>query len=170
MTIAEFDHLAVEEKKKLLQSCCGSTAWVNKMIAALPAEDLVDLLEIAEEQWYACHEADWREAFSHHPQIGDIDSLKEKFSATAQWAASEQASVKQASEQTLEQLAEGNQVYKERFGYIFIVCATGKSADEMLQLLNQRLYNNPDVEIQMAMEEQLKITRLRLEKLFGITY
>lgn len=169
MTIAEFDHLELEEKKKLLQTCCGSTAWIDKIVAALPAEDLVDLLEIAEEQWYACNEADWREAFSHHPQIGDINSLKEKFSSTAQWAAGEQASVKQASEQTLEQLAEGNQVYKERFGYIFIVCATGKTADEMLQLLNQRLYNNPEVEIQIAMEEQLKITRLRLEKLFGIT-
>jgi 2-oxo-4-hydroxy-4-carboxy-5-ureidoimidazoline decarboxylase len=169
MTIAEFDHLDVEEKKKVLLTCCGSTTWVNKMIAALPAEDLVDLLEMAEEQWYACHEADWREAFSHHPQIGDIDSLKEKFSGTAQWAEGEQASVKQASEQTLEQLAEGNQVYKERFGYIFIVNATGKSADEILNLLNQRLYNNPDVEIQIAMEEQLKITKLRLEKLFGIT-
>lgn len=169
MTIAEFDHLDVEEKKKLLQTCCGSPTWVNNVIAALPAEDLVDLLEIAEEQWYACHEADWREAFSHHPQIGDLDALKEKFSTTAQWAAGEQASVQQASEKTLEQLAEGNQVYKERFGYTFIVCATGKSADEMLMLLNQRLYNNPDVEIQMAMEEQLKITKLRLEKLFGIT-
>jgi 2-oxo-4-hydroxy-4-carboxy-5-ureidoimidazoline decarboxylase len=169
MTIAEFDHFDIEKKKELLHSCCGSTAWVNNMIAALPAEDLVDLLEIAEEQWYACHEADWREAFSHHPQIGDIESLKEKFSTTEHWAADEQASVKQASEQTLEQLAEGNQVYKQRFGYIFIVCATGKSADDMLHLLNQRLYNNPDVEIQIAMEEQLKITRLRLEKLFGIT-
>jgi 2-oxo-4-hydroxy-4-carboxy-5-ureidoimidazoline decarboxylase len=169
MTIAEFDHFDVEEKKKVLMNCCGSTTWVNKMIAALPAEDLVDLLEIAEEQWYACHEADWREAFSYHPQIGDIDSLKEKFSGTAQWAEGEQASVKQASEQTLEQLAEGNQVYKERFGYIFIVNATGKSADEMLHLLNQRLYNNPDVEIQIAMEEQMKITRHRLQKLFGIT-
>jgi 2-oxo-4-hydroxy-4-carboxy-5-ureidoimidazoline decarboxylase len=169
MTIAEFDHLDVEEQKKLLLSCCGSTAWVNKMIPALPAEDLVDLLEIAEEQWYACQEADWREAFSQHPKIGDIDTLKEKFAATAQWAEGEQSAVKQASEQTLEQLGEGNQVYEQRFGYIFIICATGKSADEMLQLLNQRLYNNPEVEIQIAMEEQLKITRLRLEKLFGIT-
>lgn len=169
MTIAEFDHLDVEEKKKLLHSCCGSSTWVNKMISALPAEDLVDLLEIAEEQWYACQEADWREAFSHHPKIGDLDSLKEKYDTTANWAEGEQSSVKQASEQTLEQLGEGNQVYEQRFGYIFIVCATGKSADEMLQLLNQRLYNNPEVEIQIAMEEQLKITRLRLEKLFGIT-
>jgi 2-oxo-4-hydroxy-4-carboxy-5-ureidoimidazoline decarboxylase len=168
MTIAEFDHLDIEEKKVLLQQCCGSSTWVNNMVAAPPAEDLVDLLEIAEEQWYACHESDWREAFTHHPKIGDIDTLKEKFAATAQWAAGEQEEVKQASEQTLQQLAEGNQAYEQRFGYIFIVCATGKSADEMLQLLNQRLYNNPEVEIQIAMEEQLKITKLRLEKLFGI--
>jgi 2-oxo-4-hydroxy-4-carboxy-5-ureidoimidazoline decarboxylase len=95
--------------------------------------------------------------------------LKERFATTALWAEGEQASVKEASEQTLQQLADGNQAYEQRFGYIFIVCATGKSADEMLQVLQQRLYNNPEVEIQIAMEEQLKITKLRLEKLFGIT-
>jgi len=168
MTIAEFDHLGVEEKKALLHQCCGSAQWVNNMVGALPAEDLVDLLEIAEEQWYACQENDWREAFAHHPKIGDLNSLKEKFASTAHWAEGEQAEVQQASEQTLQQLAAGNQAYEQRFGYIFIVCATGKSADEMLQLLNQRLYNNPEVEIQMAMEEQNKITRIRLEKLFDI--
>ena len=169
MTIAEFDHLDTAEKKVLLHSCCGSATWVNNMITALPAEDLVDLLEIAEEQWYLCHEPDWLEAFSHHPKIGDMETLKEKFAKTAQWAEGEQASVKQASEETLQQLANGNQAYEQRFGYIFIVCATGKSADDMLQLLNQRLYNNSEVEIQIAMEEQLRITKLRLEKLFGIT-
>lgn len=168
MTIAEFDHLTVEEKKALLHSCCGSTNWVNKVIAALPAEDLVDLLEIAEEQWYACHEPDWREAFAQHPRIGDVNSLKEKLTATTSWAESEQASVKQASEQTIQQLAAGNETYEKQFGYIFIVFATGKSADEMLQMLNQRLYNSPEVEIQIAMEEQLKITKRRIEKLFGI--
>jgi 2-oxo-4-hydroxy-4-carboxy-5-ureidoimidazoline decarboxylase len=166
MTIAEFDHLDAEQKKALLHQCCGSTNWINRILEALPAEDLVDLLEIAEEQWYACHEQDWREAFSHHPKIGDIDSLKEKFAATAHWAEGEQASVQQATEKTLQELAAGNDAYEQRFGYIFIVCATGKSADEMLQLLNLRLYNNPEVEIQIAMEEQNKITKLRLEKLF----
>ena len=165
MTIAEFDHLGITEKKALLHSCCGSNTWVNNMLAALPAEDLVDLLDIAEEQWYLCHEPDWKEAFSQHPKIGDIETLKVKFAANE----GEQALVKEASEQTLQQLSEGNQVYEQRFGYIFIVCATGKSADQMLQLLQQRLYNNPEVEIQIAMEEQLRITRLRLEKLFGIT-
>ncbi len=165
MTIAEFDHLDVTEKTALLHACCGSTTWVNNMLAALPAEDLVDLLGMAEEQWYLCHETDWKEAFSQHPKIGDLDTLKEKFAGTE----GEQASVKEASQQTLQQLAAGNQAYEQRFGYIFIVCATGKSAGEMLLLLQQRLYNNPEVEIEIAMEEQLKITLLRLEKLFGIT-
>jgi hypothetical protein len=102
MTIAEFDHLGAEEKKTLLQQCCGSNSWVNNMLTALPAEDLVDLLEIAEEQWYACHEPDWREAFSHHPKIGDISTLKEKFASTAYLAEGEQSAVKQVSEQTLQ--------------------------------------------------------------------
>jgi len=168
MTIAEFDQLDVEKKSEMLLQCCGSTNWVNKMIASLPAEDLVDLLEIAEEQWYVCSEQDWREAFSHHPKIGDIDSLKEKFASTAHWAEGEQSSVKEAAEQTLRQLAEGNNEYETKFGYIFIVFASGKTADEMLGLLKQRLYNSAEVEIQIAMEEQLKITKLRLEKLFGI--
>ena len=166
MTIAEFDHLDAKQKKTILHQCCGSANWVNKMLEALPAEDLVDLLEIAEEQWYACQEQDWREAFSHHPKIGDIESLKEKFAATAHWAEGEQAAVQEASQQTLQELAAGNQAYEQRFGYIFIVCATGKSAGEMLQLLNLRLYNNPEEEMQIAMEEQNKITKLRLEKLF----
>jgi 2-oxo-4-hydroxy-4-carboxy-5-ureidoimidazoline decarboxylase len=166
MTIAEFDHLDTEQKKARLHQCCGSVNWVNKMLDALPVEDLVELLETAEEKWYMCHEQDWQEAFSHHPKIGDINSLKEKFAATAHLAEGEQASVQQASVQTLQELAAGNQAYEQRFGYIFIVCATGKSANEMLQLLNLRLYNNPEVEIQIAMEEQNKITKLRLEKLF----
>ncbi|WP_205510735.1 2-oxo-4-hydroxy-4-carboxy-5-ureidoimidazoline decarboxylase [Longitalea arenae] len=168
MTIAEFDGLDIEKKKALLHTCCGSTAWVNNVLEALPAEDLIDLFQIAEEKWYACHESDWREAFAQHPRIGDINSLKENLSAANAWAEKEQSAVKQASEQTIQELAAANEKYEQRFGYTFIVCATGKPANEMLQILNQRLYNSPEVEIQVAMEEQLKITRLRLEKLFGI--
>jgi 2-oxo-4-hydroxy-4-carboxy-5-ureidoimidazoline decarboxylase len=168
MTISEFDQLDIDNKKALLRQCCGAENWVNKVIAALPAEDLIDLQEIAEEQWYACTEQDWREAFTHHPKIGDLDSLREKYAATGHWTEGEQASVKQATEQTLRRLAEGNTAYEAKFGYIFIVCATGKTADEMLSMLNQRLHNSAEAEIQIAMEEQLKITKLRLEKLFGI--
>lgn len=166
MTIAEFDHLGTEEKKALLQQCCGSRSWVEKMLTIPPVDDLVDLLEDAEEKWYECTEADWKEAFAHHPKIGDTHSLKEKFASTSQWAEGEQSSVKEASEQVMQLLVEGNKLYKEKFTYIFIVSATGKSAEEMLGILTARLHNSPEDEIQNAMEEQLKITRLRLEKLF----
>jgi len=166
MTIAEFDHLDNLSKRKLLQQCCGSNAWVEKMLAMPPAEDLIDLFEDAEEKWYACTEEDWREAFTHHPKIGDMETLRKKFSAD-QFAGSEQDSVQQASETTLKALAEGNSRYEEKFGYIFIVCATGKSAEEMLEILNDRMANDPEEEIKIAMDEQIKITKLRLEKLFN---
>ena len=168
MTIAEFDRLNVEKKRELLTQCCGSSAWVEKMIAEPPAEDLVDLEEIAEEKWWQCSQQDWLEAFEHHPKIGDINSLKEKFANTANWASNEQSAVNAASDDVIAELAKGNEEYEKKFGFIFIVCATGKSADEMLSILKSRLSNNREEEIQIAAEEQLKITKLRLEKLFHI--
>ncbi|MER3497473.1 MAG: OHCU decarboxylase [Chitinophagaceae bacterium] len=166
MTIDEFNHLDKEKKRELLRQCCGSSAWIEKMLAMPAAEDMIDLFEDAEEAWYACSEDDWKQAFAHHPKIGDIDSLRQKFASTANWAEDEQAAVKQASEQTLQALAEGNKKYEEKFGYIFIVSASGKSAEEMLGILTARLTNDPEEEIKIAVDEQNKITRLRLEKLF----
>ena len=165
MTIAAFDHLPLEEKKTLLFQCCGSMAWVSKMIAMPPVEDLIDLFEDAEEKWYECTEADWKEAFGHHPKIGDIDALRKKF-AGDQFAGGEQSSIRGATEETLKLLAKGNKNYEEKFGYIFIVYATGKTAEEMLGILNSRLMNTPAEEIMIAMDEQNKITKLRLEKIF----
>lgn len=165
MTIASFDHLEPEAKKSLLLQCCGSSSWADKMMKMPPAEDLIDLFEGAEEAWYECHEEDWKEAFTHHPKIGDIDALRKRFSAD-RFAEDEQSSINRASEETIELLAQGNKKYEDKFGYIFIVCATGKSADEMLELLNIRLRNQPEEEIKIAMDEQNKITKLRLEKLF----
>jgi len=167
MTIAEFDHLDAEQKRKFLFQCCGSTAWVEKMLTIPPAEDLIDLFEDAEEKWYECNEKDWKEAFSQHPKIGDIDSLKEKFDSAAEFAKDEQSSAKEASTQVLQSLATANKQYEKKFGYIFIVSAAGKSADEMLGILTARLNNSEEQEIKIAMEEQNKITRLRLEKLFN---
>lgn len=166
MTIAEFDHLASEKKKELLLQCCGSSLWVNKMLNALPVEDLVDLLETAEEKFYQCNVKDWKEAFEHHPKIGDINSLKEKFASTKELAMNEQSAVNDADEITLQQLADANKEYEQKFGFIFIVCATGKTAKEMLDVLQSRLHNTGENEIKNAAEEQLKITKLRLEKLF----
>ena len=130
-----------------------------------PIDDMVELLDDAEDEWYKCSPEDWKEAFSHHPKIGDIDSLKKKFASTANWAMGEQSGTSTASEETIKALAKGNKEYEGKFGYIFIVCATGKSADEMLAILNSRLPNDPKKEIEIAADEQNKITRLRLEKL-----
>lgn len=167
MTIAGFDHLPTEKKKELLQQCCGSGCWVNKMLTVFPVEDLVELLEAAEEKWYECNEQDWKEAFAHHPKIGDINSLKEKFANTAQWAQDEQSGVNTSPGEVLQNLASKNKLYEEKFGFIFIVCATGKSAQEMLSLLEERLKNKPSEEMEIAMAEQNRITKLRLEKLFA---
>jgi 2-oxo-4-hydroxy-4-carboxy-5-ureidoimidazoline decarboxylase len=168
MTIAGFDHLPDEKKKELLLQCCGSSAWVNKMLTVFPVEDLVELLDAAEEKWYECTESDWKEAFDHHPKIGDINSVREKFANTAEWAANEQAGVNDAAENTLQQLAKGNAEYQNKFGFIFIVCATGRSAENMLADLKTRLNNSSDEEVKAAAAEQLKITKLRLEKLFEV--
>ena len=167
MTIAEFDHLPVEKKKELLLKCCGSSAWADKMLAVFPVEDLVELLDFAEEKWYEVSEDDWREAFTHHPKIGDIEALKKKFD-TKEWAAGEQAGVAGSPEDIIRQLAEGNREYEQKFGYIFIVSATGKTAIEILQILKRRLNNDRDEELKSAAGEQNKITKIRLEKLFGI--
>jgi 2-oxo-4-hydroxy-4-carboxy-5-ureidoimidazoline decarboxylase len=170
MTLHELNTLPKEQLIEELTKCCGSSVWVNKMLPFFPADDLVELLEDAEEQWFKCSEDDWKEAFSHHPKIGDTDSLKKKFASTAQWASGEQSGVNTASEQTIEALASGNKKYEEKFGYIFIVCATGKSAEQMLEILASRLPNDPKDEIEIAADEQRKITRLRLEKLLDIDW
>ncbi len=165
MTLHEFNILPKQQLIEELTKCCGSSAWVNKMLPYIPADDMVELLEDAEEQWWLCAEEDWKEAFAHHPKIGDIESIKKKFASTAEWASGEQSGVNTASAKTLEALAEGNKQYEEKFGYTFIVCATGKSAEEMLTILQTRLQNSPEVEIEVAADEQNKITKLRIEKL-----
>jgi 2-oxo-4-hydroxy-4-carboxy-5-ureidoimidazoline decarboxylase len=165
MTLHELNTLPAPQLKEELTKCCGSSAWVNKMLPFFPADDLVELLEDAEAQWYLCSEEDWKEAFAHHPKIGDTESLKKKFASTAQWASGEQSGVNTATQQTIEALAEGNKQYEKKFGYIFIVCATGKSAKEMVEILQSRLPNRPKEEIEIAADEQNKITKLRIEKL-----
>ncbi len=167
MTITDFDHLSIDQKKELLHKCCGSKIWIDKMLLAPPAEDSVDLLETAEEKWYECSEKDLLEAFEHHPRIGDVNSLKKKYANTLTLASNEQSGVNVASDEILNALAKGNDDYEKKFGYIFIVCATGKSAGEMLEILQSRLTNDPEEEIKIAADEQLKITKLRLEKLFA---
>ncbi len=133
------------------------------MLACRPFGSQQRLLANARQEWFALGHDDWREAFRHHPKIGDRDSLRTRFAATRHLSEREQAGVAGASDDVLDQLAHANRQYEERFGYIFIVCASGKRADEMLALLLARLQNDSESEIRIAAEEQAKITVLRLD-------
>ena len=151
-----------EDARRLLRACCGSERWVERMMRSRPFASRDAVLSAAHDVWLALDEIDWKEAFSHHPRIGDRDALQTRFPATRHLSAREQAGIDGAHEDMLSELASRNQKYEARFGYIFIVCATGKSADEMLALLRERLTNNPADEIRLAAGEQAKITALRL--------
>jgi 2-oxo-4-hydroxy-4-carboxy-5-ureidoimidazoline decarboxylase len=161
------NNLSEAEAKAEFMRCCGSTRWAERMLAGRPYMGEDELFHFSDKIWFDLSREDYLEAFSHHPKIGDIDSLTKKFASTKQWAAGEQSGVNTASREILEELAAGNKAYEDKFGYIFIVCATGKTAAEMLEILNKRLPNTPEVEIKVAMKEQNKITHIRLEKLLN---
>jgi allantoicase len=140
-----------------LRSLCGSSEWVRRMIEARPFRDWNDLVSNAEKIWRGLQVKEWREAFAAHPRIGE--------KAAARWSSAEQSGTTKASAKTMEALAAANRAYEERFEHIYIVCATGRSADEMLAMAQQRLQNRPDEELRVAAEEQWKIMKLRLMKL-----
>jgi 2-oxo-4-hydroxy-4-carboxy-5-ureidoimidazoline decarboxylase len=164
-SLALLNRLPRGEAVAQLVKCCGARTWVEAMSDGLPVVSQHALLELAEACFDRLERDDWLEAFACHPKIGDFNSLRMKFAGNKDWSAGEQAGVEAAEEETLRALAAGNAAYETRFGYLFIVCATGKSAAEMLDLLRQRLCNNPTDELPVAAREQRKITQLRLEKL-----
>ena len=141
-----------------LRTCCGSSKWAQELAAARPFKSWKDLVEKADAIWNRLGPEDWQEAFRAHPRIGERK-------APTRWSADEQSGTKGASEETMRKLAEGNRAYEQKFGHIYLVCATGRSADEMLADLNSRMSNDAKSELRVAAEEQRKITRLRLEKL-----
>jgi 2-oxo-4-hydroxy-4-carboxy-5-ureidoimidazoline decarboxylase len=165
MNLEQINSWTVDEALSSFRRCCGSVRWSEQMAQLRPFCSETSLFEAAESVWRSLAPADWLEAFTAHPKIGDRDALRAKFATTAAWATREQAGIDSASEDLLEELAEANTRYEERFGYIFIVCATGKTAEEMLSLLFDRLPNDPEIELRIAAAEQAKITRIRLEKL-----
>jgi 2-oxo-4-hydroxy-4-carboxy-5-ureidoimidazoline decarboxylase len=145
--------------------CCGSRRWAERMTARRPFASQQELMETARQLWRELPHADWLEAFAAHPRIGDLEAIKKEFAATAELASQEQAGVAGASQAVYAALAALNRQYEARFGYIFIVCARGKSAAEMRSLLQERLHKHPDDEIAIAAGEQEKITLLRLEQI-----
>jgi 2-oxo-4-hydroxy-4-carboxy-5-ureidoimidazoline decarboxylase len=166
MTLTELNALPADQAQAVFLRCCGAERWARLMTERRPFESTDAVLQAAEEIWTGLDRAAWREAFVAHPRIGDWTALRGRFAATADLCAHEQSGTGDADETTLRALAEGNQMYEDRFGHIFIVCAAGKSAGEMLDILRQRLGNEPEVEWQIAGREQALITRRRLESLW----
>ena len=148
----------------LLIACCGSKVWASEVASRRPFGSWDQLTEITDRVWWSLRPDDWLEAFRAHPRIGER-KLAPPTAASAAWAGQEQASMTVASEEVKASLAKANRDYEEKFGHIFIICATGKSADEMLANVRMRMVNEPEDELRVAAEEQRKITHLRLIKL-----
>jgi 2-oxo-4-hydroxy-4-carboxy-5-ureidoimidazoline decarboxylase len=151
-----------EDAREILFRACGSSRWVDRMLQRRPFGNDARLLSAARIEWFGLSEDDWLDAFAQHPRIGDRASLDARFPATHDLSSKEQAGVSAARAEILDALAAANERYVERFGFIFIVCATGKTAEEMLGLLRERLANHRPAEIRVAAEEQARITALRL--------
>lgn len=151
-----------------LLSCCGSHRWAQKMAEARPFADAEGLLDQAENLWQNLETEDWLEAFAAHPKIGAKKAVRQATAQSAEWSHAEQSGTRSATDSVRVELAESNRLYEEKFGFIFIVCATGKSAEEMLEICRQRLDNADDAEILVAADEQRKITEIRLRKLIEI--
>ncbi len=165
--LERLNSLPPAEAEAELLKCCGSTRWAGRVADARPFESFGALLEEADRTWWSLGREDWLEAFRSHPKIGERKAAAEVSEEARRWSEREQAGARGAPAETLAALAEANREYEERFGYIFIVCATGKSAEEMLALLRARLGNDAEDELRVAAEEQRRITHLRIEKLLN---
>ncbi len=164
MDVKRINSWSEAEAREALLRCCGASRWVTWATSRRPFASEAELLAAAEAGWEHFTRQDWLEAFAAHPKIGDLESPGEKGDCPFK-ERGEQSGMAGASDAVLSELAEGNHQYEKRFGHIFIVCATGKTAEEMLALLQARLHNDPETELLVAAEEQKKITYLRLRKL-----
>ncbi len=158
MTLQDLNSASPEQTQKALLACCGSLTWANMIVQQRPFPTVNELLKASDEVWWSLDKIDWLEAFSKHPKIGDSKPM-------TGWSSDEQRGMDAATQETARLMVEMNRAYQQKFGWIFVVCATGKSAEEMLELLNARLRNTTSVEIAIAAAEQAKIIQLRLRKL-----
>lgn len=167
MDLPSLNQLTDDSAAAQLLQCCGSTRWAHGVATGRPYDDFDELAQTSDDLWWQLDEADWLEAFKAHPRIGEQKAETTGTAQSQSWSANEQQSMSSASDETTEKLARLNREYEAKFGYIFIVCATGKTSAEMLALLEERLANDAIEELSIAASEQAKITRLRLEKLLS---
>ena len=157
--------LPASEAENELLKCCGSPEWAARVIAERPFKNMADLMAKADRVWCSLEPRDWLEAFHNHPKIGEKKAAAKTAVEAQKWSEDEQSGIRNSAQQTMDALTEMNRQYEEKFGFIFIVCATGKSSEEMLAILRARLENPAGMELRMAAAEQAKITQLRLRKL-----
>lgn len=161
MNLDELNALPEDEARDVFLACCGAERWAEAMARQRPFASLDSLQRSAERLWWELDEEDWLQAFQAHPRIGESTAGSGR---SARWSRGEQAGV---GGRAMRRLAEANREYEERFGYLFVICASGRDGDEILDALEERLGNDPPGELQVAAGEQAEITRLRLEKLLG---
>jgi 2-oxo-4-hydroxy-4-carboxy-5-ureidoimidazoline decarboxylase len=161
------NELAPDSAREELLKCCGSRRWADAVERSRPHSSIEQLIARANDMWWSLESDDWLEAFRSHPKIGEKKSANTVSTQSKEWSAQEQRGVQRAAAETVNKLALLNREYEKKFGFIFIVCATGKSSDEILSLLEQRLENDPTAELRIAAAEQAKITELRLRKLIS---
>ena len=164
--LARWNRVSVEAASTEIMPCNGSHAWVSGLVARRPRGSVEELFATADEIWWKLPEEDWREAFDSHPRIGERHA-KAASEAGLRWSAGEQSSISE-EDAVRGALVEGNRRYEERFGRVFIVCATGKSSAEILTILEARLGNGPEAELREAAEQQRRISQLRLRKWLGL--
>ena len=164
--VAAFDALSSYEAASLLETCCGATAWVNGMVERRPFRTLGRLVDAADDVWWSLGPEDWREAFDHHPRIGERTAAATQSDQAQRWSTSEQQAASRAGKDVQDALVRGNEEYEQRFGHIYLVFAWSKTAEELLAMLHERLTNDPATELRVAAGEQAKITRFRLMTMF----
>ena len=150
-----------------LASCCGSPAWVRVLLERRPYAGIADLLVDAEEVWFGLPEPEWLTAFAHHPRIGERKAEAASTAQFASWSRAEQGAAQASLSSLAERLADGNREYEDRFGFRYIVFASGRTAPELLQVLETRLGSTREVELQEAVRQQWAITRLRMSRWLG---
>jgi OHCU decarboxylase len=165
LELASLNSLSAGQAEPEFLKCCGSKNWARQLTAARPFASLDELIVKADRIWWSLSPEDWLEAFHSHPKIGEKKAAAPTAVEAQRWSEDEQSGIRRSAQQTLDALAELNRAYEQKFGYIFIVCASGKSSEEMLAILRARLQNNAHEELRIAAAEQAKITQLRLRKL-----
>ena len=163
--LAWLNSLPTDEAASELLQCCGSKRWATEVANARPYQTFTELLTDANDVWWSLDRDDWLEAFRSHPRIGEKKPADKVSAQASQWSGQEQAGVNTASTETTTALTTLNYAYEQKFGFIFIICATGKTPNEMLTALRERIEHEPGEELPIAAAEQGKITELRLKKL-----